>query len=62
MPGDPSGLYYIHKNYGVLPWSPPNISMTISSRKIPRGPETLHLMGQELVKEMLLPKSVTHKH
>ena len=21
MPGEPSGLYYIHKNYGVLPWS-----------------------------------------
>ena len=20
MPGEPSGLYYIHKNYGVLPW------------------------------------------
>ena len=21
MPGEPSGLYYIHKNYGVLPWT-----------------------------------------
>ncbi len=21
MPGEPSGLYYIHNNYGVLPWS-----------------------------------------